>query len=105
MTKPLWIGALLLAIATAQAPWAGAAGTNAKDATDRAPAHSSRKKLHSFSEFGSELGKIGRKIGHGAADAGKGAAAKIERDVKHKNFKPHSPDAPDSSVDDRAGTP
>lgn len=62
------------------------------------------KKLKSFSEYGGELGKLGKKIGKGTVNAGKSAGNKISNDVKHDNFKPRNVPPPEPGVHDRGGT-
>lgn len=76
----------------------------AAEAVTTRPPETSRKKLDSFKEFGSELGKLGRRIGHGTVDAGKRAADKVRSDVRDRNFNPRPTESPDGSRNGRGGT-
>ena len=90
---------LPFAIQAAEGTPASKPPTTPAKSTDAKP-----KKLKSFSEFGDELGKVGKKIGKGTVHAGKSAANKISSDVKRKNFKARNVPPPEPGVHERGGT-
>jgi hypothetical protein len=69
------------------------------------PADTRPKMLESFEEFGKELGEAGRAIGTAIVETAKSGAARIERDVKAKKFRPGP--SPESAPrhPERGGTP
>lgn len=101
-------GPILLATALLLPFAAHAADGTSVDKLSKPPARSSAdakpKKLKSFSEFGDELGKVGKKIGKGTVHAGKSAGNKISSDVKSKNFKARNVPPPEPGVRERGGT-
>lgn len=99
------LGTWLLAVAAASCVQAVTAIPDARaaEAVTTRPPETPRKKLDSFKEFGSELGKLGRRIGHGTVDAGKRAADKVRSDVRDRNFKPRPTESPDASRNGRGG--